>query len=71
MSVAAIRASVPRVLLSKPEAAEAMGMSVRHFERHVQDHVPVVYSGSLRLFAVDDLRAWADREAVTPGRSAT
>jgi hypothetical protein len=65
-----VRRRVPRLLLSKREAAEAMGMSVSHFERHVQGQVPVVYSGGLRLFPMTGLQAWADEQAVPPGRRA-
>lgn len=63
-----VRRRVPRVLLGKQEAAEALGMSVRHFERHVQPDLPVVYSGQLRLFPMSALQAWADEHAVPPGR---
>lgn len=71
MSVEPVRRRVPRVLLSKHEAAEAMGMSVRTFERHVQPEVEIVYSGSLRLFSLRSLQAWADARAVRPGRRAS
>jgi hypothetical protein len=66
-----IRRQVRRVALSKTEAAEALGMSVRHFERHVQPHIPVVYSGGLRLFPLESLRDWANHEAHMPGRQAS
>lgn len=71
MSVEPIRRRVPRVLLSKQEAAEAMGMSLRTFERHVQPDVEIVYSGSLRLFPLRGLEAWAQEHAVRPGRRAS
>lgn len=63
----------PRLLLTRKEAAEALGMSLRHFQRHVQPHLPCVYSGQLRLYRLCDLEQWAEREAhvpepdVTPG----
>jgi hypothetical protein len=69
--VTIIRREVPRIALSKPEAAESLGMSVRHFERHVQPHIPVVYSGGLRLFPLESLRDWANHEAQMPGRRAS
>ena len=71
MSVERARRRVPRVLLSKQEAAESLGMSVRHFEKHVQRDLPVVYSGSLRLFPIRALERWADDQSVTPGRRAS
>lgn len=54
---------VERLALSKAEAAEALGVSVDHFERHVQPHLRVVYSGRRRLFPVRELEGWLDREA--------
>lgn len=49
---------MPRLALTKQEAADALGVSVSHFERHVQPHVPCVYSGALRLFPVRGLERW-------------
>lgn len=50
---------VPRVLLSRTEAAGALGMSLSHFQRHVQPKLACVYVGQLRLFRVSDLETWA------------
>jgi hypothetical protein len=50
----------PRVLLSKREAATALGMSVRHFERFVQANVPFAQCGQLTLYRLRDLERWAD-----------
>jgi hypothetical protein len=55
--------AVPRMLLTRSEAAAALGVSVRHFQRHVQPFVPCVYSGQLRLYRPDDLEQWAEDEA--------
>lgn len=55
--------SVPRLSLTKEEAAEALGMSLSHFERHVQGHVPCVYSGSLRLFPIRRLERWLEQQS--------
>jgi hypothetical protein len=63
MSAAGRSRPVTRVLLSRQEAAEAMGMSLRHFQRHVQPYVRCVYSGQLRLYRPSDLERWAEREA--------
>ena len=62
--------AVPRMLLTRNEAAAALGMSLRHFQRHVQPHVRCVYSGQLRLFRLRDLGRWADREACERGQAA-
>jgi hypothetical protein len=58
---------VQRLLLTRQEAAEALGMSLSHFQRHVQPYLPCVYSGQLRLYRPADLEAWAQEEAVRPG----
>jgi hypothetical protein len=61
---------VPRMLLTRREAAVALGMSLRHFQRHVQPHVRCVYSGQLRLYLLRDLERWAEDEAREQGRAA-
>jgi hypothetical protein len=63
-------AAVPRMLLTRKEAAETLGMSLRHFQRHVQPYVRCVYSGQLRLYRLRDLERWADAEACRGGRAA-
>ena len=60
----------PRLLLSKREAATSLGMSVRHFERHVQEQLRCVRSGQLTLFPLRDLERWAEDEATVGGRAA-
>ena len=55
--------AVPRMLLTRQEAAATLGMSLRHFQRHVQPFVRCVYSGQLRLYRPRDLERWADDEA--------
>ena len=56
-------------LLSKHDAATALGMSVRHFERHVQSELRCVYSGQLTLYHLHDLEQWAEDEATLEGRA--
>ncbi len=67
-TVVRARRPQPRVLLSKQEAATALAMSVRHFERYVQASVPCVYCGQLTLYRVADLERWADSRATPRGR---
>ena len=55
--------TVPRMLLTRQEAAATLGMSLRHFQRHVQPYVRCVYSGQLRLYCPRDLERWAEQEA--------
>ena len=64
------RHAVPRMLLTRQEAAATLGMSLRHFQRHVQPYVPCVYSGQLRLYRPRDLERWAEDEACRGGRAA-
>lgn len=48
------------------EAASALGMSADFFERHVSSELKVIRRGSLRLYSVSELRAWAERSAAKP-----
>lgn len=52
-----------RVALTKAEAAEALGISVDHLERHVLPELRIVRSGRLRLIPVTELEGWVDRHA--------
>jgi hypothetical protein len=54
---------VPRVALTLPEAAVAMGISVKSLRRHVLPHVRLIRKGRLVLVPLSELTAWADREA--------
>ena len=51
------------LLMSREEAARSLGMSLSHFQRHVQGRMPCVRSGQLRLYRRRELEAWVDREA--------
>lgn len=62
--------ATPRLLLPRREAAEALGMSLSHFQRHVQPHIRCVYSGQLRLYALRDLERWAEDNACREGNAA-
>lgn len=57
----------PRFLLTRREAA-ALGMSLSHFQRHVQPFVRCVYSGQLRLYRPGDVERWAEQQACVPTR---
>jgi excisionase family DNA binding protein len=57
-----------RLLLTRKEAAQVLGMSLSHFQRHVQAQLPCVYSGQLRLYRPADLERWAERQAYAQGR---
>ena len=54
---------VPRVTLTRGEAAEALGISIDSFERHVQPELRLIRRGRMRLVPVRELERWADRNA--------
>jgi hypothetical protein len=55
--------SVPRLALTRQEAAKALGMGVTSFEQYVQPNVRAVRRGKLRLFPVRELERWLDENA--------
>jgi hypothetical protein len=55
--------SVPRLALTRQEAAKALGMGVTSFEQYVQPNVRAVRQGKLRLFPVRELERWLDENA--------
>jgi hypothetical protein len=57
-----------RFLLTRREAAAALGMSLSHFQRHVQPQLRCVYSGQLRLFRPRDLERWLENATIEPRR---
>lgn len=67
MSVS-INSNVPRVALTRLEAAAALGMSLDSFERHVQPELKLVRRGKLRLIPVVELERWAIENAEGFGR---
>ena len=56
----------PRLALTRQEAAQALGISVDSFERHVQPELRCTYLGARRIYSIDDLRRWLERSAVSP-----
>jgi hypothetical protein len=55
--------NVPRVALSRQEAAISLGMSIDSFERHVQPELRLIRRGKLRLVPVAELERWASENA--------
>jgi hypothetical protein len=51
-----------KFLLTRREAAASLGMSLSHFQRHVQPRIRCVYSGQLRLYRPLDLERWIERQ---------
>jgi hypothetical protein len=63
MSASRRAETVPRLLLTRREAATSLGISLSHFQRFVQPELPCVYCGQLRLYRFTDLERWAERAA--------
>jgi hypothetical protein len=66
-------APIPRVALSREDAAASLGMSLDSFERYVQPHVRIIRLGRMRRVAVAELEDWGaigGRKSVGPAGSA-
>ena len=57
---------VEPVCVQRETAAAMLGVSLAHWERHVQPHVRLVRSGNLRLVPVDEIKVWVKRVAHAP-----
>jgi len=55
------------LLMSREEAARFLGMSLSHFQRHVQPEMPCMRSGRLKLYRRRELERWVDRETDRKG----
>jgi hypothetical protein len=63
MSGPIVTAPIPRLTLTREEAAASLGMSLDSFERHVQSHVQLIRKGKLRLVPIRSLERWAEENA--------
>jgi hypothetical protein len=54
---------VPRLLLSRKEAAASLGMSLDTFERRVQPAIKLVPCGQLVLVPLGELESWCEDHA--------
>ena len=70
VSTSPLVGAVPRVALSREEAAASLGISIDSFERHVQPDVRLIRRGRLRLVPLCELERWAaeQAEAAVPRR---
>ncbi len=59
----AISRTVPKLALSKTEAASALGVSIDFFDEHVAPELCIVRRGRRRLIPVRELENWLDRSA--------
>ena len=56
-------APIPRIALSRHEAAAALGIGLDSFERYVQPHVRMIRWGRLRLLPIAELNRFVDQAA--------
>lgn len=56
-------APIPRLGLSRQEAAASLGVSVDTFERHIQPSLRMVRIGRVRLVPIAELNRWLDSHA--------
>jgi len=66
MSARPPRPEPPRLALSPEEAAAALGVSRDFFDEHVAPELRVVRRGRRKLYPVEVIRSWLDREAARP-----
>jgi hypothetical protein len=61
---------ITRLALSRAEAAAALGVSIDHFERHIQPHLHIVYAGKRRLIPTKELERYLAEHAtnIAPDR---
>jgi hypothetical protein len=56
---------IPRLALTREEAAASVGMSLDSFERHVQPTLRLVRLGRMRLVPIAELERWLAQNAQT------
>lgn len=56
-------APIPRVALTRTEAAASLGMSLDSFERWVQPSIRLINLGRMRLVPISELQAWVESHA--------
>ena len=56
-------AAVPRIAMSKQEAASALGVSIDFFDEHIVRDLRMVRVGRRRLVPITELERWLDTHA--------
>lgn len=56
-------APVPRVALTREEAALSLGVSLSFFAEHIQPQLKLIRIGSVRLVPLRELERWAEQQA--------
>jgi hypothetical protein len=54
---------IPKLALNQAEAAEALGVGLDTFKRHVRPHLKRVDIGSSTRYPVAELQRWLERQA--------
>ena len=54
---------VPRIALTRTEAAAALGMGATSFDQYVAPHVRMIRLGKIRVVTVKELERWCDEVA--------
>jgi hypothetical protein len=55
-----------RLAVSKKEAANLLGVSIRFFDAHLRSDLPVVLIGRRRLYPVSALEEWLAEQSRSP-----
>jgi hypothetical protein len=61
-----LSASIPRIALTPPEAAAAIGVGPDYFDEHVAPSLRLIRRGRKRLVPVSELERWVAKNAETP-----
>lgn len=61
-----VDAPVPRVALTPPEAASALGVGVTFFDSEVAPEIRCIRRGRKRLFPLAELERWTAENAERP-----
>ncbi len=59
-------ASIPRIALTPPEAAAAIGAGPDYFNQYVAPHLRLIRRGRKRLVPVSELERWVAENAEEP-----
>ncbi|HET7416068.1 MAG TPA: hypothetical protein VFJ61_00360 [Solirubrobacterales bacterium] len=59
-------ASIPRIALTPPEAAAAVGVGPDYFDAHIAPHLRLIRRGRKRLVPVSELERWVSENAEAP-----
>lgn len=54
---------VPRIALTREEAAQALGVGLTTFKLKIAPELRVIREGKVRLYPVRELEAWAESRA--------